>query len=89
MAFRAEVALVVVDVHLCLGVSSMTVDSFLCHYTKEGSRPFDFHESLPGVFLLPPSPCYAQKTQHLTSSHLGLRHEVSYSVVARPQLRHA
>jgi hypothetical protein len=50
VAFGAEVALVVVVVHPCICVSSMTVHSLLCHFEKEDGRPFDFPDSLPGVF---------------------------------------
>ena len=38
---------------------------------------FDFHESLPGVLLLPSSSLYAQGTHLLTPSPLGLPREVS------------
>jgi len=76
VAFQAEMALAVVEVHLCLCVSSVTADSLLCHFGKQGNHSFDFHYSMPNVFILPPSPLYAQETQLRASSLLGLRHEV-------------
>ena len=72
MVFRVVVELIVGEVHLCLCITSVTADYLLCHFGKEGSRLFDFHESLPGVFLSPPSPCYAQETQLLASPLLRL-----------------
>jgi len=53
------------------------MESLLCHFGKEDSRPFDFCEPMPGVFLLQPSPCYARETQHPASSILELRRVVS------------
>jgi len=72
VAFRASVVPVVVEVDLCLCDSSESVDSLPYHFGKEESRPFDFPESLPGVFLSQPSPCFARGTQHPTSSLLEL-----------------
>ena len=63
MAFWAEVAPVVVEVHTCLCTSSVSANSLLCHFGKEGSHPFDFHELLPDVIVSQPSPCYARETQ--------------------------
>jgi len=77
VAFRAKVALVMVEVHPCLCVSSVTTDYLLCHFDKEGRCPFDFHESLLGVFLSPLSPFDAQGTQLLASSLPRLQREVS------------
>jgi hypothetical protein len=77
VVFRAKVALVVVEEHLCLCVSSVTADSLLCHFGKEGSHLCDFHESMLGVFLLSPSPSHAQENQFLASSLLGLWVKVS------------
>ena len=76
-AFRASVALVVLEVHLCLCASSESVDSLLCHFAKEDGRLFNFPESLPGVFPSQRSPCYAWETQHPASSLLELWHMVS------------
>jgi len=87
VAFWAEVTQVVVEVHPCLCVSSVTADSLLCHFGKEGSCPFDIYESLLGAFLSPPSPFYIQDTKFLASSLLGLWHEVSRLVGASPQLQ--
>jgi hypothetical protein len=53
------------------------VDSLQCHFGKEGSRTFGFDEALPGVFVSPPSPFYAQETEHPASSLLGPRRVVS------------
>jgi len=86
-AFWAKVATAMVEVHPCRWASSVSVDTLLCHFGEERSRPFHFHEPLPGVFPLQPSACYALEKQHPTSSLLGLRHEVSQSVVAFPHLR--
>jgi hypothetical protein len=46
-------------VPLHLGV---TADYLLCHFGKEGSGLFDFHESLLGVCLSPPAPPHAQES---------------------------
>ena len=51
MAFRASVAPVVEEVHLCHCASSESVDSLLCQFGKEESHPFDFPEQMPGVCL--------------------------------------
>jgi hypothetical protein len=77
VAIRAAVGPVLVEVHPCLCASSMSLDFLWCHFGKEGSRPFDFREPLPGVFRSQPSPCYARETQHPASSLLVLRREVS------------
>ena len=89
VAFRAEVVLVMLEVHPCLCISSLMADSLLCHFGKEGSHLFDFHESLLGVFLSLPSTLYAQETQILESSLHGLRREVSLILGAFPRSRHA
>jgi len=86
VAFQEEVALVVVELHPCHYDSSVTVASFQYHFGNEGSRLFDFHESLPGFSLWPPSLCYAQETPVHASSLLGLRREVSWLVAAFPVL---
>jgi len=83
--FRALVAPVVVVVHPFLCTSCESVDSLLCHLGKEGSRPLDFPEPLPGVFLSQPSPCYAWQTQCPAYSLLELQRLVSWLVVAFPQ----
>jgi len=62
VVFRASVSPVMVDVHLCHCASSQSVDSLLCQFGKGDSRPFDYPESLPGVFLSQPSPSYARET---------------------------
>jgi hypothetical protein len=77
VAIRAVVAPVLVEVHPCHCASSVSLDFLRCHFGKEGRRPFDFREQLPGVFRSQPLPCYARKTQHPASSLLGLRREVS------------
>jgi len=53
----------------------------------EGSRPYDFHKPLPGVFLLQLSQSYMQETQLLICSLLGLQREVPYLVIAFSLLR--
>jgi len=50
VAFRAEVAPVVLEVDSGLCASSVSVDVLGCHFGKDGSRLFDFRETLPGVF---------------------------------------
>jgi len=67
VAFQANVVPVVVVVHLCLGASSVCVDSLLCHFGKEARHPFDFDECLPGVFLSQLLPCHDGGTQHPAS----------------------
>ena len=77
MAFRASVAPVVVEVHLCLCASNESVDSLLGHLGKGDRRQFDFLKPLPGVSLSQPSPCQARETKHPASSLLELRRMVS------------
>jgi len=92
MAFRAEVAFRVevpsakVEVHQFHCASSSFAYSLLCHFGMEGSRPNDFYKPLLDDFLLQPSPVYAQWTQLLASSLLGLSPEVSYLVVTFSRL---
>jgi len=88
VVFRAQVAPVMVVVHLCLCAARVSVDSLLCHQGKEDSRMFDFQEPLLGVFASQPSPCDARETQHLASSLLGLWLLVAWLVVTFPLLRH-
>ena len=76
VAFQAPVAPVMVEVHLCLCTPSESVNSLLCHFDKDDSRPFDFHEPLPGVFPSQGSLCYARETQHPASFLFGLWQEV-------------
>jgi len=77
MAFWVGVPLVLWEVCWFLCASSVSADSLLCHFGMEGSRPYDFYNPLPGVFLSQPSPFYAQKTQLFASSLLGLGREVA------------
>jgi len=85
VAFRVEVALVLVsavwvgleEMYPCLCASSVSVDSWRCHFGKEGSRQFNFHKPLPHVVLLQLSPVYAQEIQHPASSLPGLLREAS------------
>jgi hypothetical protein len=72
---QAEVVLVVVEVHLYLRIWCVTVDSLGFRLGKEGSCPFGFDESLPGVCLSPPTSCYTQEIQLLTSSLLRLHQQ--------------
>jgi len=87
VAFLADVACIVVEVHACLCASSMSVDSLLCQFGKERSRLFNFHKPLLGVFLLQPSPCFTQEAQHPASSLPRLWLDDSWLVVAFPLLR--
>jgi hypothetical protein len=65
------------EVHLFLSVSIVSADSLRCHFGKEGSPTFGYDEALLPVFVLQPSPFYAQETQHPTSSLLRPRRVVS------------
>jgi hypothetical protein len=67
VAVWAKVVPVVAELHPGLGTFSLCVDSLLRDCGKEGSRLFDFHETLSSSFLLQSSPCYARATQHATS----------------------
>jgi hypothetical protein len=77
VAFQAEVAIIVVQVHLCNCISSVTAKSVLCRIGKEDSHSCDFQESLLRAFLLPQLPGYAQKIQLITALLLGLQREFS------------
>jgi len=61
------------EVYLLLWVSSVSADSFRCHFGKEGSRTFGYDEALPVVFVSQLSPLYTQKlkTPILLFSDLG------------------
>jgi hypothetical protein len=50
------------EVHLFLCVSTVSADSLQCNFCKKGSRTFGYDEAMPGVFVLQPSPFYAQET---------------------------
>jgi len=89
LVFQVEMAPVLVEVHLCLWASSMSVDSLLCHFNKEGYHPVHCDKPLPGVFLSQQLPVSAQATQHPASSFLGLQREDPWFVVAFPPLWHA
>ena len=85
VAFWVEVAIVLVlavwvgleEVRPCHCASSVSVDSWRCHFGKEGSRQFDFHKPLPGVVVLQLSPFHAQEIQHPAISLPGLLREAS------------
>jgi len=79
VAFRAKVVPVLVEVNPFLCASSISVDPLLCHFDKEGCLAFNFHESLPGVFLSQPSHDYFQETQVREFSLPWLLHKVSWS----------
>jgi hypothetical protein len=74
--FRTEVPPVLVELWRFLCASSVTADSWLCHFGMEGSRQFDFYKPLPGVFLSQPSPFNDQETQLLASFLLKFQLEV-------------
>jgi hypothetical protein len=77
--FTVECAICVswAEVHQYLCISSVSPDFLRCHCGKKGIRPFDFDKASPGVEQMQPSPCYAPESQHLTSSLLGRRLEVT------------
>jgi len=82
VVFWALVSPVLEEVNPFLCAVSVSADTLLLHFGKEGSRDSDFHEPLLGVFPSRPCPLYAQETQLPTSSLLGLCSEVSGSGVA-------
>jgi hypothetical protein len=88
-AFLAQVQPVLVEVRWFLFATSVPADSLLYYYGMEGSHPFDLYKPFPGVFLSQPSLFYAQETQLLISSVLGLWREVSKIVVSFLLLRRA
>jgi biotin synthase-related radical SAM superfamily protein len=49
-AFKAEVASVLVKVHINLYISPMSVETVLFHFGKEGGHQFEFHKPLPMSF---------------------------------------
>jgi len=85
VAFQVEVALVLVsavwvgleEVRPSLCTSSVSVDSWRCHFGKEGCRQFDFDKPLPWVILLQVSSFYPQEIQHPASSLPGLLRKAS------------
>jgi len=95
VAFQVEVELFLMsavwvgleEVRPCPCASSLSVDSWRCHFGKEGSRQFDFDKPLPGVVLLQLSPFYAQEIQHPASSLPRLLREASKSAAAFPLSR--
>jgi len=97
VAFRDEVAsplksavcVYQVEVCLFLRVSIVTADTLPCHFGNEGIRQLGFDEASLGVYLSQPSPFVAEGTQHPASSPLRPQHEVVWSGIAFPILRHA
>jgi len=97
VAFRVEGALVLVsalsvgleEVDLFLCASSLSEDSSMCHFGKQGSSPFDLHKPMSGVVISQLSSFYAEEIQEPGSSLLGLLHEVFSSGVAFPLSRPA
>jgi hypothetical protein len=71
MAMEAALCSGWVEVHRFLCVSSVSADSFRCHFGKEGSQIFGFDKALLGVFVSQRSPFGAQETQHPASFRLG------------------
>jgi len=94
VVFRGDVASVLVlavcvglvEVHLFLCASTMSVYCMLCHFGYEVRHLFYFNDPTPSVFLSQPSPFYAQEGQHPTSSLLRLLHKVCWSDIVFPQL---
>jgi len=66
-----------VEVHLILCLSSVSADSFQCHFRKEGSRTCGFDDALLGVCVSQPSPFHAQETHVPASSVRGTQRVVS------------
>ena len=85
MALLAEVAsdmvsdicVGLVQEHLYLCYSSVSVDSLLSDFGKDNSHLIVSDVLELGVFQSQHSLFYAQETQHPDSSHLCLRHNVS------------
>jgi hypothetical protein len=69
-ALEAALCVGRVEVHLFLCISSVSADALQCHFGKEGSETFGYDKALRGVFVLQPSPLYAQETQHPACSLL-------------------
>jgi len=84
--FQAEVQPVLVEVPWFLCASSVSADSLLCHFGMEDSRQYDFYKPWPGVFRTQASPFDTRRTQCLSSSRLGLGHQVTCLVVVFPLL---
>jgi len=84
VVFRAKVPPILVEARRFLCAFRVSADSLLYNWAMVGSRPYDFYEPLPGVFLSQPSSCYAEETKPLASSLLKHRREVSELVVAFP-----
>jgi len=86
-AFRVDVALVLAsavsvrlqEVRLCISAYSVSVDSLRCHFGKEGSRQIDFHQPLPLVVLMQPSPFCAKQIPPIAASLPGLLCEFASS----------
>ena len=86
MAFQVKVEPVLVEVHLILPTCSVSANSLLCLFGKNGSRPFDFHEPKLGVFLSQPSSLSPQESQLHVSFLLRLC--VMGTRDPRPRKRH-
>jgi len=65
VAVQAEVAPVLVEEHSWRCASSVSVDFLWCFFGKEGNRPIDFCEPLPGVFRSLPLPIMSGKINTL------------------------
>jgi len=95
LAFRVNVAsvlvpaakVVLVEVHVCRCISSVSGDSVQCHFCKEGSHLSDFPKAMWGAYPALPSHCIALQTQLPTSSLLGFPPKVSWFAVDYPLLR--
>ena len=85
VAFKVQVvSVLVLAVCVCLvGVSrllstlSISAESVLSHFGKEGSCSYDIHRPLQGVIPLQPSPAYAQESPLPAGSVVGHRHKVT------------
>jgi len=75
-----------VEVHPCLCVSSVSGDSVLCDFGKEGSRPSDFPEAWPGVVPTQPLYFYGKPTQLPASSLFRLPPKVAWLLIESPLL---
>jgi hypothetical protein len=72
--------------HIIIGVSNVSADCSQYLSAKTESCQFDLHKSLRGVFLLLPSPCYAQEAKHSTPSLPGLGRAASWPEIGFPLL---
>jgi len=73
-----------VELHQCLCACSISGDSVLFQFGKEGRCPVDFPKAWQGVFPLSSSHFSAKETQLPTASVVGLWHEFTWLGIALP-----